>query len=118
MNSKNRKRAGAVAGLIVAVAGVGALFIKTRKRGRKRAAPTALAAIGGIAASTLTWAVMRKLRQRRLENPPVETEITGAHPIQPADTDLGEPGRNTEARLDEALQESFPSSDPVSIRIE
>jgi len=118
MNSKNRKRAGAVAGLIVAFAGVGALFIKSRKARRRRIAPTALATLGGLAASTLTWAVMRKLRQRRLENPLGEKEITGAHPIQPADTDLGEPGRNTEARLDEALQESFPSSDPVSIRIE
>ena len=36
----------------------------------------------------------------------------------PRRDDLGEPGRNTEARLDEAIEESFPASDPVSIRIE
>jgi hypothetical protein len=31
---------------------------------------------------------------------------------------MGEAGRNEEERLDEALQESFPTSDPVSVRIE
>jgi hypothetical protein len=36
----------------------------------------------------------------------------------PADADLGVPGENQEARLEEALQESFSGSDPVSIRIE
>lgn len=36
----------------------------------------------------------------------------------PRRDDLGEPGRNTDARLDEAIEESFPASDPVSIRIE
>ena len=37
---------------------------------------------------------------------------------KPNPHDLGEPGRNTEARLDEAIAESFPASDPISIRIE
>ena len=36
----------------------------------------------------------------------------------PNPADLGEPGRNTDKRLDEAIEESFPASDPVSIRIE
>jgi hypothetical protein len=39
-------------------------------------------------------------------------------PVQPADLDLGEPGRNTERRLDEALEETFPGSDPISVHIE
>lgn len=39
-------------------------------------------------------------------------------PQEPSDMPMGEPGHNEEERLDEALQESFPSSDPVSIRIE
>jgi hypothetical protein len=39
-------------------------------------------------------------------------------PVQPADLDLGEPGRNTEQRLDEALEETFPGSDPISVHIE
>jgi hypothetical protein len=39
-------------------------------------------------------------------------------PVQPADDDLGVAGRNQEQRLDEALEETFPSSDPISLRIE
>ena len=39
-------------------------------------------------------------------------------PTTPADAPIGPPGQNLEERLDEALQESFPSSDPVSIHIE
>jgi hypothetical protein len=38
--------------------------------------------------------------------------------VNPADAHLGEAGRNEEERLDEALQESFPTSDPVSVRVE
>jgi hypothetical protein len=38
--------------------------------------------------------------------------------VNPADTHMGEAGRNEEERLDEAPQESFPTSDPVSVRIE
>jgi hypothetical protein len=34
-----------------------------------------------------------------------------------AEADMGTPGRNEEERLDEALQESFPTSDPVSIQV-
>ena len=35
-----------------------------------------------------------------------------------ADAALGVPGHNEEERLDEALLESFPASDPVSISID
>ena len=38
--------------------------------------------------------------------------------VNPADTHMGEPGRNDDERLDEAIQESFPTSDPISVRIE
>ena len=37
--------------------------------------------------------------------------------LQPADANLGEPGDNEEERLDEALQETMPTSDPISIKI-
>lgn len=37
--------------------------------------------------------------------------------LQPADAPIGEPGENEEDRLDEALQESMGTSDPVSIKI-
>lgn len=36
---------------------------------------------------------------------------------QPSDAPLGEPGKNEEERLDEALQETMTTSDPVSIKI-
>lgn len=38
--------------------------------------------------------------------------------MNPADTPIGPPGRNADDRLDEALQETFPASDPISTRIE
>jgi hypothetical protein len=39
-------------------------------------------------------------------------------PVNPADTPIGPPGENAEDRLDEAIQETFPASDPVSTRID
>jgi hypothetical protein len=39
-------------------------------------------------------------------------------PVQPADEDLGVAGQNLEQRLDEALEETFPGSDPISVHIE
>jgi hypothetical protein len=39
-------------------------------------------------------------------------------PVSAADTPIGPPGRNTEDRLDEAIQETFPASDPIATRIE
>jgi hypothetical protein len=39
-------------------------------------------------------------------------------PVTPADAWLGEPGHNEEQRLDEALQETFPGSDPIATHIE
>ena len=53
----------------------------------------------------------RVLRERDLgqvmPRPPVTPALKA---VQPRD--------NTEARLDEGIEESFPASDPVSIRIE
>lgn len=45
--------------------------------------------------------------------------VTPSEPApQPADRDLGEPGRNEDERLDEALEETMPGSDPISVHIE
>ncbi len=38
--------------------------------------------------------------------------------VSPADAPLGVPGHNIERRLDEALKETFPASDPIAISIE
>lgn len=37
---------------------------------------------------------------------------------QPADVPIGRPGNNEEDRLDEALEETMPGSDPISLTIE
>jgi hypothetical protein len=47
----------------------------------------------------------------KLRHPPVTQALV---PVTPADT----PIRCEEDRLDEAIQETFPASDPISTRIE
>jgi hypothetical protein len=39
-------------------------------------------------------------------------------PVNPADTSLDGPGHSVEQRLDEAIQETFPASDPIALHIE
>ena len=48
-------------------------------------------------------------------HPPV---TQAAVPVSAADTPMGPPGENEDDRLDEALQETFPASDPISISID
>ena len=55
---------------------------------------------------------LEMIRHRR---PPITQALV---PVTPADTPLGTPGRNMEERLDEAIQETFPASDPIAVRIE
>ena len=38
--------------------------------------------------------------------------------VSAADTPIGPPGDNLEDRLDEAIQETFPASDPIATCIE
>lgn len=59
--------------------------------------------------------IYRARRRRRGGYAPVTQAVV---PVSPADTSLGRPGHNREERLDEALQETFPGSDPISIHIE
>jgi hypothetical protein len=49
------------------------------------------------------------------KHPPI-TQATV--PVSAADTPIGPAGRNAESRLDEAIHETFPASDPISIRID
>jgi len=81
-----------------------------------------LAALGGLVTGFVAWSVVT--RRRKIGARPSAGVVPRA-PMMPAlqaihaaDTPLGAPGENTEDRLDEAIQESFPASDPVSIRIE
>jgi hypothetical protein len=71
------------------------------------------------------WVVRRVARSRRRSAPPLRALTRRPGPttpslvaINPADALLGEPGRNQELRLEEALQETFPASDPISTGIE
>jgi hypothetical protein len=66
---------------------------------------------------------MSKKKPAKSKSTPKSDRAPG--PMTPAtapghagDRPLGPPGRNEEDRLDEALEESFPSSDPPSTRIE
>lgn len=58
---------------------------------------------------------LRKPDPKPAAPPPVTPSTT---PVTPADVAIGPPGDNEEDRLDEAMLESFPASDPVSIHIE
>ena len=69
-----------------------------------------LGVVVGLAAGVFVW------RRRRRAVVPPHSEHRALPSPRP--DDLGEPGRNTDQRLDEAIEESFPASDPVSIRIE
>jgi hypothetical protein len=67
-------------------------------------------------------------RGRRHSSPPSVRDGVGGFqrgpvtpalvPVNPADTPLDGPGWNLEQRLDEALQETFPASDPIALHIE
>ena len=48
-------------------------------------------------------------------HPPVTQAVV---PVSAADTPIGPPGENEDDRLDEAIQETFPASDPISTHIE
>jgi hypothetical protein len=80
------------------------------------------AGIGGLAVALLLAGRRRKTRAVRPDAAPASVSrgpITQAMvAVNPADANMGEPGRNDDERLDEAIQESFPTSDPVSVRIE
>jgi hypothetical protein len=71
------------------------------------------------------WVVRRVARSRRRSASPLKALTRRRGPvtqslvaINPADSPMGEPGRNQELRLEEALQETFPASDPISTGIE
>jgi hypothetical protein len=74
-----------------------------------------LAAVAATAA--VAWAVSRRgwLQLRKPRRPAITQSLV---PLAPAAVPLGPPGSNLERRLDEALLETYPASDPVSICVE
>ena len=84
----------------------------TARRWIKANAPY-LAGAAITAAAFVTYRVVSK--RMKAKHPGPMTPAT--HDAQAADAPIGQPGDNDEDRLDEALQESFPTSDPVSIQI-
>lgn len=92
---------------------------------RSRKHHPALAALGLLAmagTAALLYHLIRHDRGARRRTPKAATPrwpITQSIvPTSPADIDLGVPGRNADQRLDEALQETFPASDPIAVSIE
>ena len=81
-----------------------------------------LAALSGVVTGFVAWGLITRQRRIGARRPagmvPRAPMTPALQAVHPADTPLGTPGQNTEDRLDEAIQESFPASDPVSIRIE
>ena len=95
----------------------------TSASARGYTARVALLALAGLALAALLVrrarrtpdaAATRRALTRRGPGPATQSLV----PVSPADADMGEAGRNDEERLEEALQETFPGSDPISTRIE
>ncbi|MGN6393365.1 MAG: hypothetical protein ACTHM9_14115 [Gemmatimonadales bacterium] len=93
-----------------------------KHRGWPRSAALVLLAAAAVGAALAARRFLRQrsrpARQRALSRrrpgPTTQSLVT----VTPADMPLGEPGHNTELRLDEALQETFPGSDPIATQIE
>lgn len=71
-------------------------------------------------AGLVAFYLLRRLGRSGSRNRPARRgPMTPAtNPADPAASPIGPTGRNLESRLDEALEESFPASDPVSVHIE
>jgi hypothetical protein len=82
-----------------------------------RAKPSAGTVLGLLAlTAAVAWVVRHGVRRSaRPRRPPVTQALV---PAQPADMPLGPLGGNLDRRLDEALLETYPASDPISIYIE
>jgi len=86
-----------------------------RQRAARIVAIGALLLAGALAAR-LILARRRDAARRHARRPgPVTPSLVS---VTAADTPLGEPGRNLEQRLEEALRETFPASDAIATHIE
>ncbi|HYC33355.1 MAG TPA: hypothetical protein VEB59_13775 [Gemmatimonadales bacterium] len=96
--------AGAVAGTVAA---------GLRASGSRRVAGAAAGGLVGWAA----WALRSPRVDANVASRPGPTTQSLVL-FSPADTLIGPPGSNLEQRLDEAIHETFPASDPIAICIE
>jgi hypothetical protein len=71
-----------------------------------------LAGAAFTAAAFMTYRALKRASAKR--RGPMTPATTDVHA---AEAPIGKPGQNLDDRLDEALQESFPTSDPISIQI-
>ena len=97
----------------VSLAGAAVGYVLRGERGRPIGSRGGLALLLGAAALALISS--RRRAHGRAEAPPVTQAVV---PTSPADTPMGVPGRSAEERLDEAVQETFPASDPIAVHIE
>lgn len=101
---------------------------RTPFRRSSSASPRGVAFFVGTLLGAATAIAVNEVMKRR--TPGVRARLKahldgdGPGPMTPAtikdhaaDSHMGTPGDNEEERLDEALQESFPTSDPVSIKV-
>ena len=88
-------------------------------RTRRAGAWLALAGVAALAGAVVLLQARRRARRPAahvsLRPGPITQSLVS---INAADAPLGAPGRNTELRLDEAIQETFPASDPIAVHIE
>ena len=78
-------------------------------------ARSVLRVAGALALGYAIGRVLRGARAHRLARGPM-TQATVR--VNPADTPIGPPGSNLDQRLDEAVRETFPASDPIALHIE
>jgi hypothetical protein len=69
----------------------------------------------GLALGYAIGRILRGARAHRLARGPMTQALVR---VNPADTPIGPPGRNLDQRLDEAVKETFPASDPIAVHIE
>lgn len=78
-----------------------------------------LIALGlGVGALAVALIYRRRRRATRDSHPARGAVTQSLVTVNAADSPLGVAGRNIEQRLDEAVQETFPASDPIAVHIE
>jgi len=88
---------------------------------RARAARRVLTLTASLGAGLLGYGVARMLRRRgnRAGRPRARPPMRPATALlEPADSGISEPRRKVEQRLDEALRQTFPASDPIAVTVE